>query len=587
MSPVKHCARILGVAWIPTSLLALAQPSPTIDSRLPQRSDVVFMYQADRGTYQDYGATVLAWGGTPDSRSLNEATGVAFFGSVGMVTEFARYHRRFPDTYLEGVCRDLEGKPFKVPWLTDHQHEGIPYWWCCTQQPQFRTYLEERVIETVRAGARGVHIDDHLGSAGALFLGGCWCDRCVEGFRTYLAALPRAELDKHGPGVAGDADPRPALRAWVKSGPDGKPRRLEGHPLWHAWSVYQCKAAAAYMRQLKELAARTAGRPVPFSANAGVLWPNHLVDYQALDFISAEIDHHAGARAFSNLPLFAYRLADAVDRPLASTASGQDWAFIKAGNLPGLVQGWIALGYAAGHSLMAPHRQWCYTTEKGTHWYAGPKEKFAPLYRFVRRNAAVFDGWEAYADVALVMPHRSFQRDRERWFALGDRLSGLNVPWRLVLGGDDLVSHPIDPRSLQGVRVIVNPEPEAIDPLDRARVEEAARKTRCVQTLEPALAGLTPAVNLEGAVPVRLLPRVRPGAAVVHVLNLKYEPSTDRVATLPEVTLRLNLEALGVPKAVNGRLLAFDHDPKPVDIREGRVQLTDLGLWQILVIEAN
>ena len=55
-----------------------------------QRSDVVFMYQADRGTYEEYGATVLAWGGQPTPESLEAARGVSFFGSVGMVTVLNR-----------------------------------------------------------------------------------------------------------------------------------------------------------------------------------------------------------------------------------------------------------------------------------------------------------------------------------------------------------------------------------------------------------------------------------------------------------------------------------------------------------------
>ena len=109
------------------------------------------------------------------------------------------------------------------------------------------------------------------------------------------------------------------------------------------------------MAELRALAARIAGHPVPMGANAGLLWGPHLADYQSLDLFSAEIPHRAEARRFSDDPLVAYRLADAVGRPLASTASGGDWAFIKEQNLPGLVQGWIALSYAAGHGLMAPN----------------------------------------------------------------------------------------------------------------------------------------------------------------------------------------------------------------------------------------
>jgi hypothetical protein len=192
-----------------------------------RRSDVVFMYQADRATYGDYGATVLAWGGAPTPASLEAARGVAFYGSVGMVTEFAAYHERFPTTWEAGLCRDVHGRPIKVPWLTDHRHEGVPYWWCCTRQPQFRLFLDERVAETVRRGAHGVHVDDHLGTSGALFLGACFCDRCVDGFR------PR------------DPDHRATVLAWLAGAPPGETRRVQEHPLWREWSTCHLRAAAA------------------------------------------------------------------------------------------------------------------------------------------------------------------------------------------------------------------------------------------------------------------------------------------------------------------------------------------------------
>jgi hypothetical protein len=46
---------------------------------------------------------------------------------------------------------------------------------------------------------------------------------------------------------------------------------------------------------------------------------------------------------------------------------------------------------------MAPHpqRQWCFSNELGTHWYAAPVEAYAPMYRFIRANAGCFDGFEA------------------------------------------------------------------------------------------------------------------------------------------------------------------------------------------------
>jgi hypothetical protein len=558
--------------------LLLAAAFTDSSTRVVKHSDVVFMYQADRQTYEEYGATVLAWGGKPTPQSLLEARGIKFFGSVGMVTEFSRYYERFPETYEEGLCRDVRGNPVKVPWLTDHQHKGVPFWWCCTQQPNFREYIKERVMETVKAGAYGVHIDDHLGTSGGLWLGICFCDRCVAGFQPFLQSLPAEEREAWGAGNPGNFDYRAVMRAWL----DAKGGRVADHPLWTLWSLYQCRAAAEFMEELRALASETAGRPVPLAANAGLLWPRHLADYLSLSLFSAEIDHEAEKRRFSDLPLVAYRLADAVERPLASTASGQDWAFIKEHDLPGLVRGWIALSYAAGHGLMAPHRQWCYTSEKGTHWYDGPAGKFAPLYRFIRANASLFDGYEAHADLAVVVPHRSYVRDPERWFNIGRRLAAGNISYRLLLAGDELVARSLTADELQASPVLLVPEGEEFLPPDRQLIDDFASHRPVHRGVDEAVQAVKPAVRIQTSGHLRVLPRVKTGSAVVHLLNHDYQAAEDKVRQQTGVKLKVDLETLGVPLAETCRLFTPGASPVILRIKDGVIEVPELDLWAIL-----
>lgn len=569
MVPMKLLVAAFAL-WICSCLQATPQPLPVL-----QRSDVVFMYQASREIYQDYGATVLAWGGTPRPASLEAAANLKFFGSVGMVTEFSRYHERFPTNYEAGLCRDLQGQPYRVPWLTDHQHRGVPYWWCCTRQPVFRTYIRERVVETVKAGAHGVHIDDHLGTAGSLFVGGgCFCERCANEFKEDLRRDTPAGVNPQS------FDYPEVLRAWLA---ENRERKVEGHPLWPRWRAYQLRGAAKFMMELRELAARTAGRPMPMSANACLLWGPHLADFHSLDFFSAEIDHHASGLKFSAAPVVAYRMAEAVQRPLASTASGGDWAFIKEKNLPGLVRGWIALGYAAGHSLMAPNRQWCYTKAKGTHWYEGPKDKFAPLYRFVREHPALFDGCETHADVAIAYAQRTYDRRSSLLVQACDRLTANHVAYSLALGGDDVVIHPLPKNPLGRASRLLVLEPGDFSPADRQVLEsvDAARK---LNSVEDILAQVEPAVRPEPNAPVRLFPRAGPGRAVVHVLNWDYDPAADDVRPLAEVNLRLQLEKLGVGNATTGTLHRPGSAPIQVTLADGKASLKDPGLWSVLEI---
>jgi hypothetical protein len=548
-------------------------------------SDVVFMYQADRTTYEQYGATVLAWGGTPTARSREAAdqAGVKFFASVGMVTEFSRYYERFPESYEEGLCRDIDGQPVKVPWLTDHQHKGVPYWWCCTHQPQFREYLRERVVETVQAGADGVHIDDHLGTAGGLWLGICFCDRCVAAFQDYLRRQPAERLAQLGIDAPAEFHYRDVVRQWRAAADSHRPRSVTQHPLWNEWSVFQGRAAAAFMLELRELAAATAGRRLPIGANAGLLWPRHLADYQAIDLFSAETDHHASAEKLTDLPIVAYRMADAVGRPYAATASGGDWAYIQEKQLPGLVRGWVALSYAAGHCFMAPHRQWCYTPEKGTHWYSGPADKFAPLYQFVRSHARWLDGFRSYPDVAVLMPHRSFVQDPRRWFDLLGELSAANVSYRIVLAGDALVDCPLTPAQLADGRTCLIPDRDGLLPADRELVDAFAASHPACVTVAEVLATIKPAVRTKSDGVVRALPRVASGSAVIHLLNYEYDAQRDDVLPLANVEVQVDLQVLGVAGATRCELLAPDMPAQTVPVGDGTITVPHLGLWSMLV----
>jgi hypothetical protein len=336
------------------------------------------------------------------------------------------------------------------------------------------------------------------------------------------------------------------------------------------------------MIELRQLATRTAGRPVPIGANAGLLWPRHLADYQALDLFSAETDHHAAKRSLSDLPLFAYRLAEAVQRPYAATASGGDWAFVKQHDVPGLVRGWVALSYAAGHCFMAPHRQWCYTPEKGTHWYQGPAEKFAPLYRFVRAHKQWFDGYETYADVAVVLPHRSFIKEPRRWFDLCHELAAANLSYRLLLAGDELVAHPLTPEALNACPVLLIPERDEFLPADRERIEKHMAGEQVFQSPSDVLARVTPAVRTKADGTVRALPRVADESVVVHLLNYAYDTARDDVRQLTDVQVHLQLKALGIDQAATCTFISPQAEPQSLTVNDGTVVVPALDLWGML-----
>jgi len=325
---------------------------------------------------------------------------------------------------------------------------------------------------------------------------------------------------------------------------------------------------------------------VPMSANGCLLWGPHLSDYQALDFFSAEIDHHASAKQLSAVPVVAYRIADAVGRPLASTASGGDWAFIKASGLNGLVRSWIALGYAAGNSIMAPNRQWCYTPEKGTHWYEGPSEQFTPFYRFVREHADLFDGYQNHPDLTVVYSQKTYDHEPGVLMKLCERLSKENISYRLELGGDAVLDHPLSFVRLSDAKRVLILKRKDFTQADE-RVLDQLDSQRCFEEVEKALPGFSAAVQLEVPKSVRLFPRTKPGSAVIHLVNWDYNAEKDSVRTIKDVCVKLSLQALGVEGVAKARWFVPGQNVKTLSVDGGKIAVPELPEWGVLELKQD
>jgi hypothetical protein len=376
-----------------------AQASPPNEPVL-HHSEVVFMYAADDDAYRAYNATFVAWGGanTAEQVKRHHRLGVRCTGSMWCLTAGAENIHK--SAALREACAvDIEGKPVEVPWLFDHTYQGTKTYFGCTNHPEFRSLCCQRVREAMAGKADGLHVDDHLGTAGAAWWqGGGFCDWCMKAFREYLREhADEEQLDKASVSDIETFDYRELIRKYAKTRAEYKKVQHE-IPLMDLFLNFQATAAAEHTRQLGLLAAEVAGHPVLLSANACI--PNKAHEYvvKNLTHIVCEVRQNApeGVEK-SDHAIEAYKLATKLGKPLASTASGQDWAFVKQHNCEELVRFWIALAYAHGQCFMVPHpkRQWCFNNELGTHWYAVPIEAYAPMYRFVRAQSVWLDGFEA------------------------------------------------------------------------------------------------------------------------------------------------------------------------------------------------
>jgi hypothetical protein len=384
-------------------LLAVSLASAALDAApVLRHSDVVFMYAASDEAYRAYGATFVAWGGaeTAEQVKRHHDLGIRCTGSMWCLTAGARNIHNDPN--LRAACAvDIEGNPVEVPWLFDLTYEGTKTYFGCTNHPAFQKLCRERVRQAMAGGADGLHVDDHLGTAGAAWWqGGGFCDYCMAGFREYLKNhATKEQLQQAGIESLDGFDYRTLVRRYATT--REKYKKVQHQiPLMDLFLEFQAEAAAEHTRQLGLLAAEAAGHPVLLSANAGLPSKGHTYVVKYLTHIVCEVGQNASAGTSQiDNAVEAYELAAKLGKPMAATASGQDWAFVKQNDCEDLVRFWIALAYAHGQRFMVPHpeRQWCFSDKLGTHWYAAPVEAYAPIYRFVRESAACLDGFEAIA----------------------------------------------------------------------------------------------------------------------------------------------------------------------------------------------
>ena len=141
--------------------------------------------------------------------------------------------------------------------------------------------------------------------------------------------LPRPRLPRDRPRVAGSA-------------PAGEARRVPDHPLWDEWSANELRAASAYMAELRALAAKEAGREVPMSANAGLLWPNHLGGLPGARLLQRGDRARRGVRPPDGSPPLCVPHGRRDGPPARGDGQRPGLGFREGAGRPCLVRAWIA-----------------------------------------------------------------------------------------------------------------------------------------------------------------------------------------------------------------------------------------------------
>ncbi|MFC1712975.1 hypothetical protein ACFL6S_04860 [Candidatus Poribacteria bacterium] len=563
-----------------------------------KHSDVVFMYTADAETYKAYNATWVAWGGASEGAvKTAQELGIHYAASMWTLTAGAENLHKRADL-RDAVSKDILLEPIIVPWQWDHTYEGTPTYFGCTNNPVFREFSRQRVISAMKTGADGLHIDDHLGSAGSFWHGGCFCDYCVAGFNGFLNGIDKpteladVEIDTF--------NYRDFLRERVSTREEYKNKRT-GLPLTDLYWLYQVRAAAASVVELRKLAEEVKGGPITCSANTFMPNPVHLV-------VTPNLTHCVGEAEFrqdeKNPPdassVTVFKFMDAIGKSMAATGSGWNWAYAHAhDNAVGLVRLWIAESYALGHRLMAPHRKWAFTQEKGTHWYQSKPEDFSYLYQFVRKNADLLDGYEPYSQIAVVFSSKS-----ARLRGIGvireacKRLADSNLQFSIVVAGDEWLEDRLSIDTLKKFDTAIVPEPADLSEIQKAALQKwesvKSKKANHITSADDIenIDFDKPAARVTGPPNIWVLPRLNPnGPVVCHILNRNYDEDKGSVIPAQDIEVVLAAPLIGDTSVRSCKLLSPDGEAIELDMElrdDGlSVSIPVVKLWSLLVIERD
>ncbi|GIV15395.1 MAG: hypothetical protein KatS3mg022_0830 [Armatimonadota bacterium] len=539
-----------------------------------EASDVVFMYAPEPRQYDLYSGTVTGWGGRARSREghaleqflaqVDEAKRrkMRYCASVDFLVDFGGFIDFCPDRFMDSVCRDLNGKPLTVPWLHDHSHKGHPAYWFCSNSSDYRAYLMDQTERACLASVDGLHIDDYRGtSACAAWNGGCFCEHCLKGFREYLrraGKLSASEAEKFNyrdyllqQGITAD---RYRQNPWTV-------------PLGAEFQRFQREAMMTLVQQVYEKAERIRRKALLRSVNSSASSPEALLVEPLVDYFCGEVDHHAASGKVSVEPLFVYRLVEAFNKRQTATASGWDWAWIAANEKPGMVRTWVVQAYAFGSVFMVPHNQWCYTPEKGTHWWHGKPEDFAYLYRFVREHRDLFDGYLPLTNTLLEVDEQRFEAAKRLALAMLEA----SVPFAVLYRTPDGRAHTAGNARASSYRVL-----SAEQSLSNL-LEETQSQLR---------------VESAGSFVASLRRRLQRGGypLVIHLLNRGYRVEADGIAPA-DVKVRLGgmlLRRLGISPH---EATVFSPEGKAITVtlqktkEDVSVEVQSAGLWTVVAIQ--
>ncbi len=316
---------------------------------------------------------------------------------------------------------DQSGKIVSLPRLA---RRGILCPMACVNDPEYKKWLFRKIDYVLKSKPSAIHFDEPVMSSKLIEKDvGSFSKYSMESFSDYLRQKSYSPLVNN---KNIDID-RFNFQTYLTNGT--RTPALDKF-LFEEFKTFTVKSTLKLFQELCEYARSKNGDRILISANATPWDWKRIPLYEAIDFSAPEIVHNASALKISNIPLFCYKMAEAIGKPIFATALGVDWAIIKKERHQLLVCNWIAQAYALGQFFNFPLKSWI----PGS-WYYPEAKIYPALAEWIKLNSHLFDDYKAVSEHHLILSKDilKYPEIRRKAIKLVDMLIKRGVLFKIVL----------------------------------------------------------------------------------------------------------------------------------------------------------
>ena len=419
---------------------------------------------------------------------------------------------------------DLHDRPVPIPWLITGD-VTLPI--ASVNDPGYKKWLIKKIDGILKIKPIAIHFDEPAMESAGIKTGkpfGLTPVSLLE-FNRYLENTKKPGWKPKNSQQLEEFDYKAYILANL-----GK-RKSPVPPLWREFTDFKVTSNVKLFRELVAYAKEQADWPLVVSANASPADWKTIPLVQYLDYIAPEVNHYARKLEVPTRPLYIYKMAEALGKPIVSTAYGTDWVKIKEGKHTVLACTWIAQAYASGQYMNFPLKTWIPGST-----YQPQSNIYSQLSGWIKEKHDLLDGYETIASHALVIDEDALRSWKDRKLLVGftEKLIERGVLFKIILEYKrpvmvSTVSSDQDFRSF----IEVMPEYISEDTISKLQAQnknisiwKPSRDDMRTGSIKP---GFTQ-VRIVGEAGVLAFPRKNSqGSVVLHLLNRDYLPDSNRM----------------------------------------------------------